>query len=255
MSLCVASGCSGPEEIETIWPPADFRLVVEELQRTPTEELVVKRFRAGHDRYCVFGLATGEPVRDPESGTSVPVFRTLCAYRMNPEATRLLSRRLYSRGVLGLGAEQGDGRDTDGVSLRISFRAFGQVRDVVVRGQVHGQILGVLAAVNAFLPPGQQFRLPSMSTAREPSKLSGVPEPREDPGAALAGYRELLEQKGDDGELVLDAFALACSLGDRSGAADLLERWTRLRAEPAAQGPFVDPPRLTRDMLARMLPP
>jgi len=253
--LALLAGCAAdPAPVASEWPPADFRLVVEELQESVGDVQVRRRFAVGADGVCVYGRASSQVV-DPQTATSLPVFSSLCAYRLLADNTRLLARKLHRRGVLKLESVQGDQRATGGVSMRLFYRAFGCVKTVTSSGQIHGAMAQILTIVNAYLPTGELFRVAGMSGDPEPSTLRGVPDPVDDAVGALGCYRELLQERPDDEELLLGAFALACRTGDRGIAFDLLQRWNVAHQPLPAVAPQLDAPRLTPDILMRLLPP
>ena len=255
LSLLAVACASGPSQVPSEWPPPDFRLVVEELGESGAGVVVTRRFGVTADGVCIFGCSS-QPLVDPVSRTAVPVFSTLCAYRLREECTRLLARKLHRRGVLELEPVQGDQRETHGVSLRLLYRAFGNERVVVASGQIHGSLVRVLHVVNAYLPPGEVFSLEGMAGDPEPSNLTGVPQLVEGVAGALHWHEERLGERPEDPELMLDTFALACSAGERAKADRLLQRWTTLVSVRAtSDAPFSDPPRLLPEMLQRMLPP
>jgi hypothetical protein len=253
---CLLVSCTGgAAQVPSEWPPPDFRLVVEDLGESGAGVVVTRRFSVGADGVCTYGRSP-QPLVDPVTRTAVPVFSTLCAYRLRDECTRLLARKVHRRGVLDLEPVQGDQNDTRGVSLRLYWRAFGNERTVVASGQIHGSLVRVLHVVNAYLPPDEAFSLAGMAGDPEPTNLTGVPEPVEGVVGALAWHEERLGERPEDADLMLDTFALACTAGERAKADRLLHRWSTLvsvRATSAA--PFTDPPRLLPEMLQRMLPP
>lgn len=252
--LALAACVGGATQMPSEWPPPDFRLQVEELQEGAGGSVVSRRFTVAADGVCIYGCSA-EPLVDPATKTAIPVFRTMCAYRLRGECTRLLARKLYLRRVLELDAVQGDRRETQGRSLRLSYRAFQQEHVVVASGQIHGSVVRVLHVVNAYLPPGEAFKLTGMVGDPEPTNLIGVPAPVEGVVGALEFHEHLLQQRPSDSDLLLDTFALCCAVGDRGKADQMLARWTAATSVGATAGaPFADPPRLLPEMLRRMLP-
>jgi hypothetical protein len=89
----------------------------------------------------------------------------------------------------------------------------------------------------------------------EPENLADVPAPVTAVAGALSWHEERLRERGDDPALLLDAFALACRLGDRARSEQLMARWEAASAASATKdAPFGDVPRLQPEMLRRMLP-
>lgn len=235
------------------WPPADFRLVVEELSGG-SSAMVVRRFAVHADGICVYALAP-QTISADEAGVELPLFRSVCAYRLREENTRLLARKLDQRRILQIEGVQGDQRDVEGTALRISYRAFGNERLIVASGQIHGPLVRVLHAINAYLPAGHTFELRGMLGEPDESNLSGVPQPVDDLVGALECHQRLLELRGRDPDVVLAAFALACRLRERRLAEGLLDRWTEITGLASTpEAPFLDAPRVTRVELEALLP-
>ena len=85
------------------------------------------------------------------------------------------------------------------------------------------------------------------------SVLHGVPTPGLGGADALKAYLELIVQDPEDEQLVIAAYALACSLGEREQAEELLASWQHLkRSEPNLIG-FQDDPDRTLDARFRSL--
>ncbi len=256
LALAFAS-CSAPaRQVVSEWPPQDFRFTIEALAPGPSGPVVTRRFDARADGVCVYAVSA-EPLVDPVSRVALPVFETLCVYRLRPECVRLLARRLHQRGIASLETLQGAGIDAPEQSaLRLSHRAFGHARTVVAAGQVHGALVRVLHVANAYLPPGASFALPGMVGDPEPVHLTGLPQPTTGAFAALGWFEEQAEAEGADADTLLAAFALSCRTGDRARAVRWQARWTALASIGAtSDAPFYDPPRLLHEMLDRMLPP
>jgi len=244
----LVTACATGSRQGTIWPPEDFAIMVEEVAVDGGDMRTERRFRVGADGLVVFATAE-RVVVDEVSGTSLPVFSRLSVYELVPTCTRALARRVYRAGVLDLDTEQGqrDGEVEVGVLLR--WQAFDRLQIVSSRGRVHGAMAEVLAILAAHFPAGERFRTPGVAERGLEPVLRGVPEPREDAAAALQVYLDLLDARwSDDRPLLLDAFALACSLGLRSRAEELLGRWQGIEV-----GAY-DGEDLTVEILARMLP-
>lgn len=250
-------GClSDPSDHPTVWPPDDFHLEVESGRYTQQASQVLQRFQVWSDGLALYREAD-DSVRDPAGEVSLPVFRRICAWRMLPESTRSLARKLYRRGVLDLHSIQGDQRQrAEGLALVLRYRAFGRGKNVVARGQIHGPMVRVLHVVNSYLPEGVEFDLPGMVGDREPQRLTDVPPPTDDLEGSLELHRELLERFSEDPELTLDAFALACRAGRRDVAEQLMTRYLEL-TEPARRQGEMFPEGgegLTAERLRRLLP-
>jgi hypothetical protein len=251
----LGSGCIAERpQVPSIWPPPDFQLVVEELSDATGQQLVHRRFSVTADGICVYAIADAEPLVDQETGTRLPVFSTMCVYRLLDVSARLLARKLHKAGVLDLEGSQLEPDAGQGVAVRLSYRAFDNTRVIVAAGQMHGVTARLLRIVNAHLPAGEKFALPGQSAADTPqSTLIDVPTPVADVRGALDCHFELLERRREP-VLLLDAFALACRAADREAAADLLQRYAAATAI-AVPPPFSDTPQVTPALLARLLPP
>lgn len=245
------ASCSAAPEQDTIWPPADFEVCVEEARG----DQLVRRFRVRADGLACFATATGS-VRDAETSVQLPVYDRACVYRLVPTCTRALARRIHRAGILELDAVQGERGTREATTLTLRWQAFGQRRLVTARGRVHGAMAEILAIAGAHLPAGEAFELPGVAERALRPVLRGVPAPLADAGAGLDALLEVSRDGPADGPLLLDAFALACRTGRRSDAEDLLRRWSELCAgELREQQVFpAEGPRLTPEVLTRMLP-
>ncbi|MCA8974486.1 MAG: hypothetical protein KDC98_07175, partial [Planctomycetes bacterium] len=121
---------------------------------------------------------------------------------------------------------------------------------VTSRGRVHGPMAQVLAIAAAHFPPGERLETPGVGDLDVTAVLHGVPAPRDDAAGALQAHLDLLAEAPEDEGWLLDAFALACSLGRRELAAELLERWRRVAEGGDAPLGAV----LSAEILIRMLP-
>ncbi len=253
LALLTGCGSTAPQG-ETVWPPQDFVLEVEWSSGGPPAQAQTKRFTVDASGVCVYSKSAS-PVIDPVSRAALPVFETMCAYRMRLECTRLLARKLHLRGIATLEPQQGAVDDVDAPAIRLRHGAFGPPRIYTAVGQAHGTFVRVLHVVNSFLPSSESFWLPGMAGDSEPEHLADVPAPLAGAGAALAWHEERLALVGDRTGPLLEAFALACRVGDRARSEQLLSRWEASVYVAASQtAPFGDGPRLQPEMLRRMLP-
>lgn len=251
-----AAGCASNALPDSIWPPADFELAIEEVRVDNGTAQVVRRFRAQADGVVTYATSQ-RAVVDPASGTALPVFDRLSIYRLVPTSIRALARRIDRCGILELDVVQGERGKVDGPGLKLTWQAFGRRQEITARGRVHGGMAQVLTIVIEHLPDGETFDLPELAQRPVVPVLRGVPAPRLDAAGALGAWRELLVDRPADRALLLDAFALACDLGRRSAAEELLAQWVRVTAaERRQQEPSPEPdPRLTAAVLERLLPP
>lgn len=250
-------GCLGdPSDRSTVWPPGDFYLEVESSRHTQQVSETLQKYQVWSDGFALY-RESDESLRDAAGDVSLAVFRRLCAWRMLPESTRGLARKLHRRGVLDLQSIQGDERQPgEGRALSLRYQAFGRSKNVIARGQIHGPMVRVLHVVNSYLPEGVEFDMPGMVGDREPRRLTNVPPPTEDLEGSLEFHRELLERFPEDTELTLDAFALACRAGQRDVAEELLARYLELTEPQRRQGEMFPEAgeALTAERLRRLLP-
>ena len=253
LALLGGAACRTDTLPPSIWPPADFALTVEELALDRGEVRAVRRFRATADGLVVYGVASRNVV-NPETGAALPVFDRLSIYRLVPTCVRALARGVEQAGVTKLDKAQGErGADGDSGGLVLTWQAFGRLDKITARGRVHGPMARILGLVAAHLPDGERFGLPELADLAVVAKLRGVPPPRTDARGALLALREQLDGHPDDRATVLDAFALACAVGDRRIAQQLLATWQDLA--PPASSSFPDEvATLTAEVLQRMLP-
>jgi hypothetical protein len=254
--LLGVTSCSSNALADSIWPPADFEVAVEEVRVDNGMASVVRRFRARADGIVSYGTSA-RAVVDAATGTALPVFERLSVYELVPTSIRALARRIERCGILDLDRVQGERGVVEGPSLVVVWQAFGRRKVITARGRVHGAMAEVLAIVRAHLPDGETFGLPGLAERPVLSVLRGVPAPRSDAVGALESHHELLARRPQDRTLLLDAFALACDLGRRSAAEELLTQWLELTAgERREQEMFPEgEPRLTAALLERLLPP
>lgn len=251
--LLSAGGCLGTDLPPSIWPPPDFELVVEQLRIAGDKAEVVQRLTVRADGLVVFATASASL---DDGDVRLPVFDRVSAYRMVPECTRALARRIDRCGVLELDGTQGERGANDDKAVALAWQAFGRRKVIAARGRVHGAFAEILAVVGAHLPTGERFDLPGVAERGVATVLHEVPAPLADLRASLALHRSLLEQRPFDRALLLDAFALACQSGERELAARLMQQWAALtEVERREQELFPDgEERLTPAMLERLLP-
>lgn len=254
-ALCFVA-CASNEPVPSIWPPPDFSCQVEEVQLRDGVLHVVRRVRFEASGVVVYGTSQRSLV-DPATATALPVFDRLTVYELVPSCMRALARRIDRLGITKLDAAQGQRGATDEAALVMRWRAFGSEKVLTARGRVHGPMAEILAVVIAHLPPGERLALPGTMDRVVVPVLRGVPEPAVDAGGALLAHEALLTRHGEDAAWLLDAYALACALGQREVALGLLRRWGEHEALRRPVGSFPDAPRegLTAEILRRLLPP
>jgi hypothetical protein len=246
---------TGVTEQGSAWPPPDFYLEVEELRTAPAPFQVARRVQVWADGTVLYKKAPDRLLM-ADGKIALAVFSDACAYKLLPETTRLLARKVWRRGVLELDDDQGDHRGDAGAALHLRYRGHGINKTVYASGQIHGTLVRVLRTINAYLPPGEEFALPGMAGDKEPSTLRGVPAPFADLAGAFSLHQELLQRFGTDRTLMLDAFALACRAGDRIAATDLLGRFRSAKVDASGVPPpeLAQLPAVTDELLSPLLP-
>lgn len=252
--LWLFGACTGNGLPDSIWPPVDFELVVEERDSTAADG-GMRQFRAYADGTVTYATAAAA-VTDAETGTTLPLFDRLAVYRLVPTSIRALARRIHDCGILELDTVQGERNVLDGPRVTLTWRAFGQERVITARGRVHGAMADVLAIVAAHLPEGERLQLQEASGRPVVPVLRGVPTPRRDAAGALRAYLDLLADRPAEQELLLDAYALACALPRRSVAEELLARWLEIDAAVRRQQQMFPElePGTSAEALERLLP-
>ncbi len=252
-ALALASCATQGSKEQLEWPPADFRLAVEEYRPFEGDRVAPARsFVVLADGTALYREAS-QLRFDPVGTLALPVFTSACCYRLVPDSVRLLSRKLHKAGALDL-ATAVEPRSGDRV-LAFGLRSGGRQVQVTAFGQVRGALARQVRIANSYMPERCEFVPAGMGGEAEENRLKGVPAPVESLEGSLAFHLELLERFPKDAMLVLDAFVLACAKGDRDLAGRLLRRWRELEVDAPAPGPFDDdnrPP--TAEQLIRLVP-
>lgn len=253
-SLSLAA-CAAPKPPPSVWPPDDFVLVVDELRERDGVPTVVRRCRVRADGLVVYGTATGPAIGD-RRGLELPVLGRLAIYRLERQCVRALARAIDRCRVLEIEAVAGEPGGAESGQARVVWRAFGRHRELQAFGRVHGALADILAIVGAHLPEGEAFELPGVAERGLPAVVRGAPRPREDLLPAFEALREQARRAPGDAGLQLDAFALACRLGLRGEAEQLLAAWSSATAaERAERALFPEgEPLLLPERLAALLP-
>lgn len=254
-SCALLAACASDPLPDSMWPPADFELRVEQIRLDDGSPQIAKRFRALADGVVSFATASTSVV-DLATGTRLPVFDRVAAYRLVPTSIRALARRIHRAGVLDLDTRQGERGVSAANWLVVHWQAFDRTTALTATGRVHGPMADILSIVMAHLPDGESFDVPGLSDRPVVPVLRGVPAPLGDGVAALEAHVRLLQEHPADRTLLEDAFALACATGDRAQAERLLDQWADATAAARqAAEMFPDgPPQLTPDILRRLLP-
>jgi len=249
------SACVSDDLPPSIWPPADFRLVVEQRDVAGGAVHVTRRLVVGPDGVVTYGVSSA-PLVDPVTGLSLPVFDRLAIYALVPICLRALARRLDPL-VEQAAVDEGSATASlaaDG-GYHLTWRAFRRSFVLAVPKRVRGIQAEIMTVVSAHLPLDESFDV----ALNRPvvGVLRGVPQPRADAAGALGAYEDLLADGAVADDLLLDAFALACRLGQRDAAERWLARWAEATAVArAGVSPFAEQgTRLEPEQLAAFLPP
>jgi hypothetical protein len=258
-SLAVLAGCVGDDLQPSIWPPADFVCAVEQLEFDGGNVHVTRRLRIAADGLAVYGTSSASLI-DWDTGTTLPVFERVSAYRLVPSSVRAFARRLDRLGIGELDTAQGERNAIGATAVVLDWQAFGKRRRISARGRLHGPMVEILNTVLAHMPPGERFVVPGNAERAVVPVLRGVPEPKDDAVGSLALFQQLVNERPDDRELLLDAFALACRASRRDEALGLARQWQA--ADAAEPGALAEVPAaaeasvgLDFAILERMLPP
>lgn len=234
--LAPMAACVSDEPPPSIWPPEGFAFAAEEVVQEGARVETRRKFRLTEDGTVVYGLSSRPVVATTnDSVVALPVYERLSVYKLVPSAVRGFARRLHKLGFLTLDDTIGDPRSASGAKpLPIVVLKWSSVhgeKRVTLRGASRGTPAELLRAVASLLPDGEQFPGIEAGDRAPVSVLRGVPAPRTDVLGALAAHELLLGELGEDPDLLLDTFALACRTASRQVAEDLLGRW--LQASPA----------------------
>lgn len=229
-ALLLLAGCLSPErQLTTVWPPDDFFFEVR--HSVITDDGLQERQQVQfHRDGLVFFREASTFIDAAGDEPPLPVFGRACRYQVRKDSLRQLSRLLSRAGLFELSAalnsEPGSAPDL----LTVRWRAFGDVRGVLLQGKVYGQAMRVLRITNAFLPRGHEFILTEMTGETEEPHLLAVPEPSTDPAAALAHHEAMLARAPLDQGLLAETFVLAHVVGRNERAGELLQRLEELEA-------------------------
>ena len=231
-----AGACVSEDPPPSIWPPEGFSFVAEEVAQEGGRVETRRKFRLTEDGFVIYGQSSRSlAAADNDQVVALPVYERLSVYQLVPSAVRGFARRLHKLGFLTLDDAIGDPRaGASSKALPIVVMKWSSVhgeKRVTLRGYSRGTPAELLRAVASLLPDGEQFPGIEPGDRAPVSVLRGVPAPRTDVLAALAAHEVLLGELGEDPELLLDTFALACRTASRAVAEGLLERW--LRAVPS----------------------
>lgn len=253
--VVAASGCATQPLPDSMWPPENFEVRVEQVRLENGSPRIVRRFRALADGLVSVATSSSSLV-DPVTQTQLPVFERMCSYQLVPTSIRALARRIERCGIADMDTRQGERGIAADTYLVLVWQAMDRIRSVTAVGRVHGAMADILSIVMAHMPDGEGFDLPGLMDRPVVPVLRGVPAPCDGAEGALRAHVALLERRPHDRILMEDAFALACRLDRQAEARALLQQWMEATAdERRLQEMFpADTPRLSPEVLRRLLP-
>ena len=249
---CLAA-CASEDLAPTIWPPADFRVVVDERAQAGDGR---RRIEVAADGVLVYAIAAAS-LRTADGAVALPAFDGLSVCQLVPECTRALARKLDQLGIRSLRQRGDDGpAGAAAATLVLRWRAFGAERVVEVSAAPDPALAAILRELDGYLPAGEAALGSTAAVSPQDAVLSGVPAPVVDPRQAIAFWRARGGAAPDDDGPLLRAFAVACMESERALALELLADWRALAARRVAAGrPLSSEPAVTDAALLQAVPP
>lgn len=222
--LALAGACRGGPDTRGKWPPPDFYLELQYEVHESEHRQVRKRAHIFADGLVVYREAD-ESLRSDDGFLALPVFRRMCAYRLDWHSLRYLARALHEIPVREIQQPANPPSEDDKYHL-ISFHLvyFGNRKDVVLRDNAVGLMNFVLRTVNRYLPEAHGFRLPQMVGDAWEHRLQDVPPVTDSVVGALHYHEEWLVADPENLFILRDTFALACAAEEVAKANELLSR-------------------------------
>lgn len=222
--FALMGACQGGPDGRSKWPPPDFDLEIQYEVHESEGRQVRKRAHIFADGLVVYREAD-ESLRSDDGFLALPVFRRMCAYRMDWPSLRHLSRALHEIPVREIQQPANPPSEDDKYHL-ISFHLvyFGNRKDIVLRDNAVGLMNFVLRTVNRYLPEGHGFRLPQMVGEPLEHRLQDVPLVTDSVAGALRYHEEWLAADPENLFILRDTFALACAAAEVAKANELLSR-------------------------------
>ncbi len=244
-------GCFAPRARHSAWPPKDFYIEVKAGENSADGIFTKQKVQIWRDGLVVYQEAARPALTSRvKDAPGLPVFKSLCAYRLAGRSVRMLSRLLYQSSVQDIPVTVGDLGGGLGPWLKMLYQSrsrppddlrakdpepaerIGEPREIMVHLRVFGPMNRVLHIVNSFLPEGHGFSMPEMVGMPEPFHAVEVPAVIESVEGSLRFHLELLKMErfseaaaSKDPRLRLrrnqlqrDTFALACVQGDIAAA-------------------------------------
>lgn len=236
-------GCLAPRARDSRWPSADFFVEVEAGENTLDGTQKVQIWRDG---LVVYKEAVPPPLTSTVvDAPGLPVYKSLCAYRLAPESIRMLSRMLFLASIKDIPRTVGNVRGGEGPWLKMLHRANGDTQEIMVYTRIFGPMNRVLHVLNSFLPDGHGFTMPEIVGMPEEPHIVEVPPVSDSVEGSLGFHRKMLgmERFSETAaaldplvryrryQLQRETFALACVHGDIVVAEELFREMARVLAD------------------------
>ncbi len=236
-------GCLGPRLRKSKWPPADFFLEVAAGENSVDGIFCKQKAQIWRDGLVVYQRAAPPPLTSKVAAApGLPVYKSVCAYRLAPESIRMLSRMLLQSSIKDIPATVGNVSGGEGPWLKMLYRSNGDDQEIMVYVRIFGPMNRVLHVLNSFLPDGHGFTMPEMVGMPEEAHVVEVPPVAESVEGALSFHRELLRMErfseaaaakdplvyGRRYQLQRETFALACVNGDIPVAEELFRELVKV---------------------------
>lgn len=224
ISLALVGACQDGPDVRGEWPPQDFDLEIQYEIHEKGRRQVRTRAHILADGLVVYREAD-ESLRSEDGTLELPVFRRMCAYRMQWRSIRHLARALHRAPVTRI-QQPANPPPTDDSYHLISFNLsyFGNRKNIVLKDNVVGLMNRVLRIVNAFLPEAHGFTLPQMAGDPLEHRVQDVPPVTDSVVGALGYHEEWLAADPENQFILRDTFALACAAEEFAKADEFLSR-------------------------------
>jgi hypothetical protein len=247
------SGCFAARDRQSKWPSPDFYVEVEAGFQSRQGTFSTQKLQIWRDGLVVYRETVPplpESLAPREAGAAqearfakaveltlnskvkdapgLPVYKSLCAYRLAPPSVRMLSRMLIQSSIKDIPEVVGNTAGGEGEWLKMRYQSRGSTKEIAVHVQIFGPMNRVLHVVNSFLPEGHGFKMPEMVGVVEPPHVAEVPAVKDSLEGSLGYHRKLLlmerfseeavakdeRRRGRRIQLQCDTFALACAQRD-----------------------------------------